>query len=80
MATYDLEEQEQIDELKTWWKLHGMIVTAVVVALAVAVVGWQGWKWWQRSQSAQAAQLYGGVQQALTRSRTSSVRASSPAN
>jgi predicted negative regulator of RcsB-dependent stress response len=66
MATYDLEEQEQIEELKTWWKLHGMIVTAVIVAMAVAVVGWQAWQWWQRSQSVQAAQLYGGVQQALT--------------
>jgi predicted negative regulator of RcsB-dependent stress response len=66
MATYDLEEQEQIEELKTWWKLHGTIVTAVIVAMAVAVVGWQAWQWWQRSQSVQAAQLYGGVQQALT--------------
>jgi len=66
MATYDLEEQEQLEELKTWWKLHGTIVTAVILALAIAVVGWQGWQWWQRSQSAGAAQLYGGVQQALT--------------
>lgn len=65
MATYDLEEQEQIEELKTWWKLHGTIVTAVIVALAVAVVGWQGWQWWQSSQSAQAAQLYNGLQQSL---------------
>ncbi len=66
MATYDLEEQEQLEELKTWWKLHGTIVTAVILALAIAVVGWQGWQWWQRSQSAGAAQLYSGVQQALT--------------
>jgi len=66
MATYDLEEQEQLEELKTWWKLHGTIVTAVILALAIAVVGWQGWQWWQRSQSAGAAQLYSGVQLALT--------------
>jgi predicted negative regulator of RcsB-dependent stress response len=65
MATYDLEEQEQLEELKTWWRLHGTLVTAVITAAAVAVVGWQGWQWWQRSQAAQAAQLYGGVQQAL---------------
>lgn len=66
MASYDLEEQEQLEELKTWWKLHGTIVTAVIVALAVAVVGWQAWQWWQRSQSTGAAQLYANVQQALT--------------
>jgi predicted negative regulator of RcsB-dependent stress response len=65
MATYDLEEQEQLEELKTWWKMHGTLVAAVVVALAVGVVGWQGWQWWQRSQSSQAAQLYAGMQQAL---------------
>lgn len=65
MATYDLEEQEQIEELKTWWKLHGALITAVTVALAIAVVGWQGWQWWQRSQSVQAAQLYGNMQQSL---------------
>lgn len=65
MATYDLEEQEQLEELKTWWKMHGTLITAVVVALSVAVVGWQGWNWWQRSQAAQAAQLYGTLQQAL---------------
>lgn len=74
MATYDLEEQEQIEELKTWWKLHGTVVTSVVVALAVAVVGWQGWNWWQRSQAAQAAQLYGGVQQALAQQDVKRVR------
>jgi|WetSurMetagenome_2_1015567.scaffolds.fasta_scaffold56425_2 predicted negative regulator of RcsB-dependent stress response len=65
MATYDLEEQEQLEELKTWWTMHGNTVTAVILAGAIGVVGWQGWNWWQRSQSAQAAQLYGGVQQAL---------------
>ena len=74
MATYDLEEQEQIEELKTWWKLHGTLVTAIVVALAVGVVGWQGWQWWQRSQAAQAGQLYGGLQQALMQQDVKRVR------
>jgi predicted negative regulator of RcsB-dependent stress response len=27
MAHYDLEEQEQIDTLKTWWKMYGNLVT-----------------------------------------------------
>lgn len=65
MATYDLEEQEQLEELKTWWKLHGALVTAVITAAAVAVVGWQGWQFWQTRQTASAAQLYMGMQQAL---------------
>lgn len=65
MATFDLDEQEQIDELKTWWKMHGNLVTAVVVAVSLAVVGWQGWNWWQRKQSADASVIYSAVQQAV---------------
>lgn len=74
MATYDLEEQEQLEELKTWWKLHGTLVAAVVTALAIGVVSWQGWQWWQRSQSAQAAQLYAGVQQSMAQQDFKRVR------
>ena len=33
----DLEEQEQVAELKAWWKQHGSLITAVVVAVAVAL-------------------------------------------
>lgn len=74
MATYDLEEQEQLEELKTWWKMHGTLVTAAVVALAIGVVGWQGWQWWQRSQAGQAGQLYGVLQQALVEQDAKRVR------
>ena len=74
MATYDLQEQEQIEELKTWWTMHGSLITAVVVALAVGVVGWQGWQWWQRSEAAQAGQLYGTMQQALAQQDVKRVR------
>ena len=61
MAVYDLEEQEQLDELKTWWKQYGSLVTALVVAVSIGVVGWQGWNWWQRSQAGQAAAVYASV-------------------
>jgi predicted negative regulator of RcsB-dependent stress response len=74
MATYDLQEQEQIEELKTWWKMHGTLITAVVVALAIGVVGWQGWQWWQRTQSGQAAQVWGAMQQALMQQDVKRVR------
>jgi predicted negative regulator of RcsB-dependent stress response len=42
----DLEEQEQVEELKAWWKQHGNMVAAVVVAVAVGFIGWQGWRWY----------------------------------
>jgi len=64
MAAYDLEEQEQLAELKAWWNQYGNLVTWVVLAVAVTVAGWQGWNWYQRNQSAQAALIYGAVQRA----------------
>ncbi len=64
MATYDLEEQEQLDELKTWWKMYGNLVTGILVAVALAVAGWQGWNWWQRQQAVKASVLFSGLQTA----------------
>ena len=65
MAHYDLEEQEQIDSIKTWWKMYGNLVTGIVVAGSLAVIGWQGWNWHQRSQSAQASAIYAALEQAV---------------
>jgi predicted negative regulator of RcsB-dependent stress response len=54
----DLEEQEQLAELKAWWRQHGNLIVAAVLAAALAFAGWQGWRWYQASQAAQAAGLY----------------------
>ena len=54
----DLEEQEQLAELKAWWKQHGNLIVATILAAALAFAGWQGWRWYQASQAAQAAGLY----------------------
>jgi predicted negative regulator of RcsB-dependent stress response len=54
----DLEEQEQVAELKAWWKQHGTMIVVVLAAAALALAGWQGWRWHQGSQSAQAGALF----------------------
>ena len=36
MAHYDLEEQEQIDSIKTWWKMYGNLLTGIVVVASLA--------------------------------------------
>jgi len=55
---YDLEEQDQIDALKTWWKTNGNMVTwAGIVALA-SFSGVQGWKYYQHQQATQASAQY----------------------
>ena len=58
MAVYDLEEQEQISEIKAWREKYGTLVTAVVLAVALSSVGWQAWNWYQRKQAGEAAVLY----------------------
>ena len=65
MATYDLEEQEQLSAIKTWWQMHGNLITTIAVVAAVAVVSYQGWQWYQRGQSAQASAVYAAVQKAV---------------
>lgn len=64
MAVYDLQEQEQLDEIKTWWKQHGNLVTGVLFAAAVGVAGWQGWNWYQGQQAGKAAAVFGVLQKA----------------
>lgn len=52
---YDLEEQEQLDEFKAWWKRYGKLVTNAVIALIVAYSAYQGWKYYQANQSVEAS-------------------------
>lgn len=54
----DLEEQEQVAELRAWWKQHGRLISWVIVAAAVGFSGWQTWRIWQQNQAANAAGLY----------------------
>ena len=51
MAVYDLEEQEQISELKAWWAQYGNFVVTLAVVAALASVGWQGYRRVQQTSS-----------------------------
>lgn len=77
MASYDLEEQEQIAEIKAWWKQYGNVITALVTVAAVAVTGWQVWNWYQRSQAGQASMVFGALRKAVLENDTQRVKAAS---
>jgi predicted negative regulator of RcsB-dependent stress response len=62
---YDLEEQEQLATLKSWWKQYGNLVTWVLIIALAAYAAWTGWNTYQRNQSAQAAQLYEELQKGV---------------
>jgi len=54
----DLEEQDQLDALKTWWKTNGNKVLIVVGVTAAVVIGYQGWKQYQVQQSQAASEKF----------------------
>src|SRR5512141_41041 len=66
MAVYDLEEQEKLATLKSWWDQYGNYVTGAVTVVCVIIIAVQGWQWYTRSQSEKAAVLYGAVSQSAT--------------
>jgi len=59
MATQlDLQEQEQLDALKAFWKQYGNLITWLLILLLAAYAAWSGWHWYQRNQALQAAAMY----------------------
>lgn len=65
MATHlDLEEQEQLDSLKAFWKQHGNLVTWVLVAVLGGFAAWNGWGIYQRDQGAKAGAMFDEVDRA----------------
>jgi predicted negative regulator of RcsB-dependent stress response len=70
----DLEEQEQVEELKAWWRQHGKLIIAVVIAAAAGFAGWQLWRGYQANQAAQASVLYETVVKAAQANDTKALR------
>lgn len=54
----DLEEQEQVDEFKAWWRKNGTYVIAGVAAFVIGVSGWKGWQVWSAKQNGEALALF----------------------
>jgi len=54
----DLQEQEQLDELKAFWKQYGNLITWLLTIILLAYAGWNGWNLWKRDQATKAGALY----------------------
>ncbi len=67
MATQlDLQEQEQLDALKSFWKQYGNLVTWVLILVLGAYAGWNAWQYWQREQGLKAGAMYEELDVAAT--------------
>lgn len=58
MATYDLEQQEQLDQVKHFWKQYGNLITWVLVLALGAYAAWTGYQYWQQKRAIAASGLY----------------------
>ena len=57
----DLEEQEQIDQLKHFWNTWGTLISSAALVIALGLAGWNGYQFWQNRQAGQAAALLDAV-------------------
>jgi len=66
MATQlDLEEQEQLDQLKAFWNQYGNLISGLLIVIAGAYLAWFGWNWYQRDQGIKAGAMYEEFDRAL---------------
>jgi predicted negative regulator of RcsB-dependent stress response len=65
MKHLDLEEQEQLDKLKTFWKQFGNIISGVLIVVFGSIAAYNGYQWWQRDKAAQAAAMYDEVERSV---------------
>ena len=75
-SNLDLEQQEQLDELKHFWKQYGNAITWFLIVVMGAYAGWNGYQYWQKQQSAKAAALFDEVERAAASGDTAKLERS----
>jgi predicted negative regulator of RcsB-dependent stress response len=61
---YDLDEQEQLDQLKAWWNKYGTMVLTVLIIATAVIGGWRAWQWYEGHQSSQARGYFEALEEA----------------
>jgi predicted negative regulator of RcsB-dependent stress response len=72
----DLEEQEQLDQLKHFWNKYGNVITWLLIVVMGSYAGWNGYQYWQKQQSTKAAALFDEVERAASSGDTSKLERS----
>jgi predicted negative regulator of RcsB-dependent stress response len=75
-SNLDLEQQEQLDELKYFWKQYGNAITWFLIVVMGAYAGWNGYQYWQKQQSTKAAALFDEVERAAASGDTAKLERS----
>ncbi len=62
---FDLEEQEQLDQIKHFWNTWGTLISGVLIVVFGAIAAWNGYQYWQNRQASQAAALSDAMDSAV---------------
>jgi predicted negative regulator of RcsB-dependent stress response len=54
----DLEEQEQLDQLKAFWQKYRNLIIGVLTVVLLAYSAYSASLWWRNSQALEASKLY----------------------
>ena len=61
----DLEEQEQLDQIKHFWRTWGNLISWVLIAVMGSYAAWNAYQYWERTQAVKASALYDEVERAV---------------
>ena len=64
-SNLDLQEQEQLDELKAFWNQYGNLITWGLTLVLAAFAAFNGWNWWQREQGGKAGAMFDELDRAV---------------
>lgn len=79
MTAFDLQEQEQLEELKAFWAKWGSSLILVIVVSVGTYLGVHGWQYWQKSRATAAADAYTLVETAFKDKDAAKTRAAADA-
>lgn len=65
LKNLNLEEQEQIAQIKGFWEQYGRLIILVLVVLLVVIAGWASWQFWQNHQAKGAAVVFDELNDAV---------------
>ena len=64
VQSLDLEEQEQLAQLKHFWARYGNFITWLLILVFASIAAWNGWNYWQHKQAQGASVLFDQVERA----------------
>lgn len=73
MATYDLDQQEQLDQFKHFWKTYGNLITWTLVLVVGAYAAWTGYLYWQNDRAVKASVLFEELDRAVIQGESDKV-------